>query len=623
MLTSRSWFTAGPWAALIALSLLGPGSVQAQRDDYKVAPGRESTFDVPPETKPSDLKRVTAQKNAEIRTRRSTMRDTLTDSGIAFNKEKEADFDKWYLGYEFPSLTLYTPEALKNLYDGRKRLVKEDLERASNDAARRHLLDIAFKFFKEVASDDYHPAVRYNAMLIVSELDTSARTSGGEPPVPFRAALPFMIQEYKNPAQIDAVRLAALLGINRHVQMAQAQTTQQAEAITQAELQEIRTLALDLVKTREAPAGRTQDGHDWMRRRGLEIIAWLAAGKLDQEIVDEIIARVSDSDENRGLRAEAAQSLNIVKFRPETGKPQLGSTPLEIKPKEIAASLLQFVVDVVNADVDQVDKYIKSIEEAEEIYTSAGGGFSGGRMSGMSGMGRSGMMAPTPGGGGSKMGPGSMGPGSGSNTSKMKMMAPSPGSSGGGSKMGPGSMGPGPGSSSRSGGGTAKMKAYMGSGGSGGMGSFGGEPADPFAYRLDPVYRKLRYEIGCAMLGLRGTEDWRRGDGSGGLYHAQLTGDDKEYIGRCAEKLHDLSGRLKKKTDELNSKVFTVDKLKLDELTKLAAEVVAKAKPKAGPEQKDPLSEPDPADDLLEGTKPAATTAVEPAAGKAAGKTEK
>jgi hypothetical protein len=424
-----------------------------------------------------------------------------------------------------------------------------------------------------------------------------------------------MIQELKNPDQIDAVRLAALLGINRHVQLAQAQTTQQGESITQAELQEIRTLALDLVKTREAPAGRTQDGHDWMRRRGLEIIAWLAAGKLDQEIVDEVIARVSDSDENRGLRAEAALALSIVKFRPEAGKPQLGSTPLTIKPKEVAASLLQFVVDVATADVDQVDKYIKSIQEAEEIYTSAGGGFSGGRMSGM-GRSGSGMMAPSP-GGGSKMGPGSMGPGSGSSsTSKMKMMAPSPGSGSGGSRMGPGSMGPGPGSSSSSrSGGTAKMKGYMGSGGSG-FGNFGSETADPFAYRLDPVYRKLRYEIGCAMKGLRGTDDWRRGDGTEGLYRAQLTNDDKEYIGRAAAALRDLSERLKKKTDELNSKVFTVEKLKLEELTKLAAEVVAKAKPKAGPEPKDPLNEPDPADDLLEEPKPAATTAVEAADGK-------
>ena len=623
MLTLRSWLTAGPWAVLFALGLIGTGTALAERDDYKVAPGRETTYDVPPDTKTSDLKRVTAQKNGEIRNRRNTIRDTLTESEASFSKDKEADFDKWYLGYEFPTMTLYTPEALKNLYDGRKRLIKEDLERASNSQAREHVLNTAFKFFKDVAKDDYHPAVRYNAMLIVGELNTSERSSSGAAPVPLRAALTYMIQELKNPDQIDAVRVAALLGINRHLQLAQADSMQQGEPIPQAELQEIRTLALDLVKTREAPQGRTQEGHDWMRRRGLEILSWLAASKLDQEIVDEIVARLSDSEENRGVRAEAALALNIVRYQPDKDKPRLGSAPLKIKPKEIAASLLQFIVDGVTADIDHVEKYIKSIEEADEIYTSTSGGFSGGRMSGSgsgamkgsSSMGPTGSSrmgaAPGPGGGSSRSGGSSMGP-SGGSRSGSSSMGPPPGSSSSGSRPGgSSSMGP-------SGSGSSRGMSGMSSRGSG-FGNFGSEMADPFAYRLDPVYRKLRYEIGCAMKGLRGTDEWRRGDGTGGLYRAQLTPDDKEYLGRAATALRDVGDKLKKKTDELDTKAFTAAKLKLETLTKLTDEVIAKAKPKAaGPELKDPLSEPDPADELSEPEKPAATTAVE--AGDKAGK---
>ena len=66
-------------------------------------------------------------------------------------------------------------------------------------------------------------------------------------------------------------------------------------------------------------------------------------------------------------------------------------------------------------------------------------------------------------------------------------------------------------------------------------------------------------------------------------------------IGRAAMALRDLSDKLKKKTDELDSKAFTVEKLGLDKLSTLISEVVVKAKPKAaGPEPKDPLSEPDP-----------------------------
>jgi hypothetical protein len=173
-------------------------------------------------------------------------------------------------------------------------------------------------------------------------------------------------------------------------------------------------------------------------------------------------------------------------------------------------------------------------------------------------------------------------------------------------------MGPPPGGgSSRGGSGGMSGMSGMGRGGFGGSGA---DAADPYAYRLDPVYRKLRYEIGCAMKGLRGIDVYRSGDGPGGLYRAQLTPEDKEYIGRAAMALRDVGDKLRKKTDELTTKAFVVEKLDLDKLTKLTNEVVAKAKPKAaGPELKDPLSEPDPADDVLPPEDPEAKTT---AAGK-------
>lgn len=619
MFNSRSLMGAG--AALAAASLLWTGTLLAQRDDYKVAPGRDASFDVKPDAKPADL----ARAKQRIRDRRNAIRETLLDSGIAFNKEKEAEFDKWYLGYEFPTLTLDTPEALKDLYEGRKRLFRDELGRAENQQAKEHLVNLAFKFFQDVAREDYHPAVRYNAMLIVGDLNAreSNRSGTGTPPLPLRAALDYMIKELKNPDQIDAVRLAALLGIARHVQIdAQADTFTAAEQIPQTELQEIRTLALDLVRTREAPAGRTQDGHDWMRRRGVEILSWLAAAKLDQEIVDEIIARLSDSDENRSVRCEAALALNTVNYLPERSKPRLGSTPVSVKPKEVAANLLQFVVDAASEDVARVDKYIKSMEQADAIYTSSGGG---GAMSGrMSPRGSGSSMRPP-----SPSGKGSMGPTPGGSS----MRPPSPSGKGsmgptpGGSSMGPrpgggSSMGPRAGSGSR-------MKA-MGS-----YGSFGSGETDPYSYRLEPVYRKLRYEIACAMKGLRGTDELRRGEGTGGLYKlwpkpaAEADASkqdptvkaDKEFLDRCAKALKKVADKLKLKEDELNTKDFVVDKLSLSDLTTLINEVIVKAKPAkpAEGELEDPLSEPDPAEDVPEPTakptaKPAATAAAKAAA---------
>jgi hypothetical protein len=153
--------------------------------------------------------------------------------------------------------------------------------------------------------------------------------------------------------------------------------------------------------------------------------------------------------------------------------------------------------------------------------------------------------------------------------------------------------------------------------GSGGYGSFGAGQADPYAYRLDPVYRKLRYEIGCAMKGLRGTDEYRAGVPKDGLYKAKPTPEEMEFLDRCAKVLRDLGVKLKVKSDELTTRKFTVEKLALQDLTKLINEVAVKAKPKAaGPELKDPLSEPDPADDLSEPEKPAVKTTAAGKSGK-------
>lgn len=590
-------------ALLVVASLVWAGTSLAQPRDYKVAPDRDASFDIEPGLKASDLVRKTALVKRDLRVRRSAMRELLL--GNSFTATQQEDLEKWYLGYEFPTLTLYTPEALGELYEGRKRLLRDELSPSTNTAAHDHLVGLAFNFFKKVAVEDYHPAVRYNAMLIVSELNERELKRSGStsaPPRALPAALSFMIQQYKNPDQVDAVRLASLLGIARHVQLdAQVEGAPQAEWIPQAEWQEIRGLALDLVRTREAPAGRSDDGHDWMRRRGVEVLSWLAATKLDQEIVDEIVARVSDSDEHRSVRCESALALNTVKFLPESGKPRLGSTPMKLNAREAAAGLVQFVVDGATTDVERVAKYIKSLQEAEEIYSGIGGG----GMSG-AGMGR-GMAGPRAGGKG--MGPppgGSAGPRPGAGS-----MGPPPGGSAG-PRPGGSSAGPAPGG----------MRGMMGPGARGGMGGYGSEAADIYGFRLEPVYRKLRYEIACAMKGLRGSEEYRRGDGSGGLYRlvtgaAAGNAADKEYLDRAGSALQDLANKLKVPTEELTTTKFTVDKLQLSKLTNLVSEVLVKAKPAkaSDPTLVDPLAEPDPADDL-----PAAPARPAPKAGKATGK---
>src|SRR6188508_558319 len=78
MFNSQSWFRAGSWAVLITLGLLGSSTVFGQRDDYKVAPARDESLDIPPGAKPG----AAAKIKAEIRERRKAVRESLSEADL-------------------------------------------------------------------------------------------------------------------------------------------------------------------------------------------------------------------------------------------------------------------------------------------------------------------------------------------------------------------------------------------------------------------------------------------------------------------------------------------------------------------------------------------------------------
>ena len=65
---------------------------------------------------------------------------------------------------------------------------------------------------KQLAAGPYHPAVQVNAMLMIGELN-----SVEQPPTPLPEALDAMIAAVQDTKLSDAVRVAALVGIERHV----------------------------------------------------------------------------------------------------------------------------------------------------------------------------------------------------------------------------------------------------------------------------------------------------------------------------------------------------------------------------------------------------------------------
>jgi hypothetical protein len=131
----------------------------------------------------------------------------------------------------------------------------------------------------------------------------------------------------------------------------------------------------------------------------------------------------------------------------------------------------------------------------------------------------------------------------------------------------------------------------------GGMGGFAQE--DPYGYFLEPTYRKLRYEIGCAMRGLRGSEEFRKSASpTSGVYTSTQSAEEKQYIDDLAAELTKIASKLKvtdkTKLDTEDFKTrFRASTLQLDQMVKSVIKGPAAPKRATPPAGKAPPALPD------------------------------
>src|SRR5262245_55741948 len=104
---------------------------------------------------------------------------------------QKARLDSFLLQYFLPVMT--TEDGLKTVADQRARCVRDYVRQAKEPAMHSYLINLAFNTMKPVVQDNgFHPAARYNAMLLISQLnDQEASTLGAVQtlPEPMRPAL--------------------------------------------------------------------------------------------------------------------------------------------------------------------------------------------------------------------------------------------------------------------------------------------------------------------------------------------------------------------------------------------------------------------------------------------------
>jgi hypothetical protein len=397
--------------------------------------------------------------------------------GAAPLAESEKIFDGYFASYLFPLWTQTTEKSLNDLPKERDRFVKNYLEMsAKNSAAHARLVDVTHKKLSEIVQDaELHPAVRYNAILIIgllNEIEPNRGTGTKQMPVPYVPALSTLVEELKKPGNNEAVRVGALLGISRHLEWDNSK-----EAMTRMQppvRKEIIDELTSIVKTDIPPAGRSAEGQTWLRRRALEALGHANALAVDPGFTGLLDNIIKTDAEPISLRCTAAEVLSHLDFQ---------AAPPAITP--LAKDLGYLALYACHAELLRLEGLKK---KDEELLKVSGGGTGG--PGGMQGM---------PGGGGGMM-PGGM-PGGGATPGAGPMSGMMQGGGGaipGGGGMA-GGMAPGmPGMPGMSGG-------RKGASGAGGMSTMYGAKDtvfDPKAYRIDYSKRRLRAELYAVQLAL-------------------------------------------------------------------------------------------------------------------------
>ena len=299
------------------------------------------------------------QANA-IREHETTVRQVL--SGSSPLAENRVVFDDFFHLYFFPSWTQTTEENLSVLPKNRDEFIRVRLQgggRTNSAAEKAHdrLLELTFTDLPPIIRNkEFHPAVRYNAMMVVGNLNLVEAVMNGAthvPPQPYNPALPFMLEELKKDEQHDGVRIAALLGILRHLEWDPYRP--ERTRIPQAVRAEALEALLKIAESKTPVFANTDEAHIWMRRRALEGLVFTSnspaeAKPLEKKSADLLQKILVDDAELLLVRCVAAESIGKMNYK---------QPPIVMNPKEMARSLAHLAVVACREEVESADAFAK------------------------------------------------------------------------------------------------------------------------------------------------------------------------------------------------------------------------------------------------------------------------
>ncbi len=329
------------FAGLLSICLLAIGP-QAQAQQYKSIPAKMN------------------EKAAKLLLRQKVGPALRNAAALATNK---ADIDNYFKGYLYPTMTSTSPQALGNLAELRDDLFNQTLRNGSAKATQGYITKMTLGAMGVLAKGKvYHPAVRYNAVLVLGQLDQeySGRGTGAKKPVPLPAGTAALLEYLESDtiggAKIPtSLRLGALVGLTRHARF--GIDPQYADRVTK--------VAIDLINQKEKPEDITTDVHHWLKCQAGQLLAKQYAAGPNAAAHEALIGMIVDKEMSLADRCCVAALLKEMDYAAAGG---LDAT-------SAVMALGGLATDVMSEEAEHARDYKKEV-----LKGFGGGNFRGGQI---------------------------------------------------------------------------------------------------------------------------------------------------------------------------------------------------------------------------------------------------
>jgi hypothetical protein len=263
----------------------------------------------------------------------------------AANAANQAVFKDYFSKYFFQAMTKTDPTSLGELSSARDNLFKVILWRMDDQQLQAELTTTTLNAVLPIIASrgggpPYHPAVRYNAVLILGLLDsTYPNNSRAEVPLPEATRALTQIANYATTSDIfpPPVILGALIGLERHARLSASLSPQAIDAMTAA--------VLKIVNLDQPIQELGAEEFDWLRLRAGGVLANLGNVGPDNQCYNGLLHLVG-SVKSLEDRCEAAGMLAKLKY---------GGA--KIDGSATAQQLMKLAADVADAELARALKF--------------------------------------------------------------------------------------------------------------------------------------------------------------------------------------------------------------------------------------------------------------------------